>query len=129
MSTINEAYNTNIEMEPKTCLLGYVNEELYPWDKLIPIGRLLFIARKIIARKWMSSNRPVFEEWHSQVNATILMEQQVYKNRGRIDILAKLWGPWVTAPGLAFFSLAPLEYHSNDLSYISWAETGWTGCP
>lgn len=73
----------------------------------ISIGRLLFIAHKLIARKWMSSSVPVFEEWRSQVNEAILMERQVYQKRGTMDILAKLWGPWLITPGLASFSWIP----------------------
>lgn len=51
VSTIKGAYNIQIEMESKTCLLGYLKEELYPRKMSIPIGRLLFIARRLIARK------------------------------------------------------------------------------
>lgn len=38
VSTINGAYNSQIELDPKICLLGYLNEELYPREMSISIG-------------------------------------------------------------------------------------------
>lgn len=89
-TTINGAYRTHIYLDPKTCLLGYLNEELFPKETLKPVDRLLFITRKLITIKWLSPSLPLIKKWRFQINDTILMEQQVYCNRGTPDELDKL---------------------------------------
>lgn len=101
VNTINDTFKTYIHKDPKTCLLGYLDEELMPHEILIPVSRLLFLARKLIALRWIYPSAPSFEEWRLHVNDNILKEQQIYCNRGIPNYLYKLWKPWISVPRLA----------------------------
>lgn len=59
--------------------------------------------------KWLSPSPASFEEWRTQVNETLLKEQQVYRNSGTPNKVNKLWEPWLAAPGLAPFALVSLR--------------------
>lgn len=56
VETINQVYQTQIQTDPKICLLGQLEKEMYTLAIRIPIIRMLFIARKLIAMKWISSS-------------------------------------------------------------------------
>lgn len=45
-------------MDPLTCLLGSLNEELYFPPVYISLTRLLYLARKLIDRLWLSAQPP-----------------------------------------------------------------------
>lgn len=74
-------------------------------EMLIPINRLLLIAQKNIAMKWLSPSAPSFEVWRLQVSDSLLKEQQIYRNRGTPNTFSKLWESWLAVPDLAPFSL------------------------
>lgn len=58
ISTINSIWNLRFTTDPKLCLLGWLDEEQYTPHTYIAILRTLFLARKLIARKWLSITAP-----------------------------------------------------------------------
>lgn len=93
VDTINGVYQTCKEMDPKVCILGYLEKERYSMEVKIPINRLLFIARKIISLKWVSSGAPTYEEWRLEVNDALLKERQLYQSRSLLDKFQKMCEP------------------------------------
>lgn len=51
--------------------------------------------------KWLSSLSPTFKDWQTQVNNTLLREQQLLMRRGTPYKFTRLCDPWLQAPGLA----------------------------
>lgn len=51
-----------------------LDEEIFTPDIITPIIKLLFIACKTIALKWLCPGPPTHEEWRLQVNNALLKE-------------------------------------------------------
>lgn len=83
-------------------------------------NRILFIARKLKAIKWISSRSPSYEELRIQVNGVLLKEWQVYKNGGLTNKFGEMWGPWLLLPGLTPFILEPDGSIGAYRSFISY---------
>lgn len=59
----NRIWNLTLKLDPKLCLLGWLDEQLYMPHTSIAILRVLFMTRKLIAQKWLSTTSPSYEEW------------------------------------------------------------------
>lgn len=59
---IPSVYQANIPIEPKTWLPNLIDDVIIPTDAQVPIIRLLYIARKVIAQKWLYPNPPTVPE-------------------------------------------------------------------
>lgn len=101
ISTINSIWNLRLTTDPKLCLLGWLDEEQYTPHTYIAILRTLFLARKLIARKWLSITAPTHTEWITSVNDSLIREQLTYKHRGSPQKFESIWEPWLDTPGLA----------------------------
>lgn len=55
---INRIWNLTLKVDPKLCLLDWLDEELNTPHTYVAILWVLFIARKLIARKWLFASRP-----------------------------------------------------------------------
>lgn len=75
---VNRVFHTPITLNPKACVLGYLDEEAYPLEIRTLVNLLLFLAHKLIALKWLSPHPPTLEEWHTNVNMILIREQYIY---------------------------------------------------
>ena len=66
----------------------------------IAILRAFFLARKLIARKWLSTIAPTHTEYIASVNDSLMREQLTYKHRGSPRKFENIWDPWLDIPGL-----------------------------
>ena len=107
MDTINSIWHLQLPMDPKICLLGWLDGVGYSPDTLIAILRSLFLARKLIARKWLSAMAPTHTEWIVSVKESLVREQLTYKHRGNLGKFEKIWDPWLNTTGLA--PLRPMQ--------------------
>lgn len=82
INSINRIWKLTLMVDPKMCLLGWLDEELYTSYTYTAILRVLFIATKLIARKWLSVLPPTHAEWVNAINVTLLKEKLTYKYRG-----------------------------------------------
>ena len=105
VDTVNSIWNLQLPMDPKSCLLGCLDEERYMPDTYTAILRTLFLARKLIAKKWLSVTAPTYTEWIISVNDSLVREQLTYKHRGKMGKFENIWGPWLDTPGLATLRL------------------------
>lgn len=105
ISSINKIWNLTFVVDPKLCLLGWLDEELYTPHTYRAITRMLFIARKLIAKKWLSVTPPTHAEWVNTINETLLREKLTYQQRGSPAKFERIWDPWLEVPGLAPFQL------------------------
>lgn len=91
---IFSVYQTTIQLHPVTCLLGTVDEGLFTPNNIAVLG-LLNIARKQIARLWLSSHAPM-TKYH-----TLIKEKLTYQHRNAVIKFYKTWQPWLDTLGLA----------------------------
>lgn len=108
LNTINTIWNINLTRDPKLGLLGMLDEEQYTPHVHTAILRLLFLARKLIARKWLSPVPPTHAEWIREVNDTLVRENLTFQHRGAPQKCNSIWEPWLNTPGLA-----PLQLVQN----------------
>lgn len=88
-------------MDPLVCILGTIKEEMYPAPFHITIIRLLYVARKQIARLWLSPHSLTVKQWINQVNSLLMREKLTYQHRRAHRKFYFVWQPWLDTPGLA----------------------------
>lgn len=101
LSLINMTFSVNIDMDPMTCILGYVEDVMVDAHEKLAIARILFMARKVIAYHWLDSAPPTRQELVNKVNWLLLLERGVYLKRHSPYKFEKMWAKWLDAPGLA----------------------------
>ena len=94
-------YQVRVPLDPIVCILGAVDEEVYPPPINIAVIRLLYLARKQIARFWLSPHVPTKKQWIDQVNLIIVREHYTYQHRNASKKFNSIWQPWLETPGLA----------------------------
>lgn len=65
-------WNLSLNLDPKLCLMGWLDEELYTPHTYISIFRVPFIARKLMARKWLSTLPRTHNKWFNLINEVLL---------------------------------------------------------
>lgn len=106
VAAVNRIWNLSLKIDPKLCLLGWLDEELY--TSHFAITGVLFIARKLIAQKWLSNIPPLHKEWVAANNEVLLREELTYTHRGSPIKFERIWDTWLDIPGLA-----PLQLVQN----------------
>ena len=100
INTISQAYGFPVPHDPVVCLLGALEvPSLYPNGHTAVI-RLLYVARKAIARYWITSRVPTEGQWVEMVNSLLIREKITYQHRNALKKLYSLWQPWLDVPGL-----------------------------
>lgn len=61
MTDISAVYQTTVPLDPVTCLLGVVDEEIFTPLENVAVLRLLYIACKQISSLWISLHNP--KQW------------------------------------------------------------------
>ena len=113
VATINSIWNLQLPIDPKLCLLGWLDEGRYGSHTSTAILRVLFLARKLIARKWLSVAAPTHIEWITSVNDSLVREQLAYKHRGSPGKFENIWDPWLGTQGLAPSRLVQSRIHGD----------------
>ncbi|CAJ0949822.1 unnamed protein product [Ranitomeya imitator] len=95
LNKVGLAYSCTVPRDPLVCVLGYVEEIIT--DKLYKmfIARLLFIARKLIAKFWIREEPPTRRDFMKQVDHIIALERSIYARRNKMDLFDRLWNPWL----------------------------------
>lgn len=105
VSLINSVFSSCIDLDPMTCILGYVEDIPVNSDEKLAVSRILYMARKVIAFHWLDSEPPTKQELVNKVNWLLLMERGIYLKRGATKKFEKLWARWLDTPGLASLEL------------------------
>lgn len=79
LQRINKQVQVPVPLSPLVCLLGAIDAEMYPKEMYLMITRLLYLARKLIARHWVASTVPTEKQWITYVNSPMLGEQLPYR--------------------------------------------------
>lgn len=105
IDTINKTFQVNLNNNPWTCALGFLDEKVFTPQTRSAITSLLFLAHKCIVSKWLSSLPPMFEDWRAQANSSLLKEPHILQHRGTPHKCNQLWDLWLHIPGLAPLTL------------------------
>ncbi|XP_069605738.1 uncharacterized protein [Ranitomeya imitator] len=97
LSRMEGAYGCKVPREPVVCLLGCVDEIGVDNNLKIAIARLLYMARKVIARNWIREEPPSRGEFLQYVKQGLTLEKGIYKKRGKIETFNKLWSSWIAS--------------------------------
>lgn len=61
-------FGVNLELNPVICFLECIRDENIKNNKHMAIIRCLFLAQKLIARKWLAINPLIHREWIKEVD-------------------------------------------------------------
>lgn len=95
---ISRLVQVPVPLNPLVYLLWAIDEEMYPKGMYHMSTRLMYLARKLIARYWMV---PTGKQWISYVNSLLLMERLAYSHRKAAKKFELIWQPWLDDPSLA----------------------------
>lgn len=68
---MNSIFGVTLELNPITCILGYIWEEGIANRRQTTLIRCLFLAHKLIATKWLAISPPTHTEWIKKVDNII----------------------------------------------------------
>ncbi|XP_044157379.1 meiosis inhibitor protein 1 [Bufo gargarizans] len=69
---INSKMSLQIQKDPKVCVLGYVSEIGGTESVKVAVGRLLYVARKLVAMRWIQGSPPTLEEFERKISVNII---------------------------------------------------------
>lgn len=95
LKKINTTFKINLELDPRTCVLGHVTNRLRDRSTAVAVARCLFQARKLIAQSWQSRTPPTPEDWTGTVNSTVWSERTFYTRSGNYNKFVRLWNLWI----------------------------------
>lgn len=98
---ISRLAQVTVPLNPLAYLLGAIDEEMYLRGMYYMITRLLYLARKFIARYWMASTVLTRKQWITYVNSFLLREWLAYSCRKAARKFDLIWQPWLDDPNLA----------------------------
>lgn len=81
----------HIPLNPTVYFLGAIEAEMFPGGKYLMITRLMYLARKLIARYWMTPTVPTGKQWISYVNSLLPRERLAYNRRNDKGKFDKIW--------------------------------------
>lgn len=80
---------------PKQCLLRvFPNPESDKFHHIF-LQETPFIARMLIARKWLRATTPNIKEWVASVNTVLPYKKEIYAHRGFPTKYNKIWDTWL----------------------------------
>lgn len=91
----------DIPQDPRQCVLGILEHTVQ--DKYLreAAARDLFQARLLILRHWIAREPPTSRMWLEQLGNTLRMEKCIYQHRGSSTKFSRVWGVWLSSPGMA----------------------------
>lgn len=96
---INVVFSISIDATPLTCVLGHVEDLSSTPEIKLAIARVLYMARKVIARHWLDSQPPTFVEFVNKVQWLISLEKGIYLKRDMTAKFEKIWTDWMAYSG------------------------------
>lgn len=79
---IHDKMGSPLTLCPKQCLLGlFPNPDSDKFHHVF-LQEVLFIARLLIARKWLRAIPPTIQEWVATINAVLPYKKEIYAHRG-----------------------------------------------
>lgn len=91
---LHDNMGSPVALDPKQCLLGLFADTTDKYTKTF-LHKMLFSARKVIARNWMRPLPPRFAEWKVEINNTLPYKKFIYANRGCPAKYNKIWDHWL----------------------------------
>lgn len=98
VAIINSIFQVQLPMDPLVCLLEAWDEDLYSPHTYIALIRLLYLARKLVARYWLSARILTSKQWIQAVNDILIREKNTYSHRKSPQTFEKIWPCWLGAP-------------------------------
>lgn len=95
METIKQTFGVALEVDPIVCILGYIGGGGIIRKRRIATIRCLFLARKLIVKRWTARSPPTHTEWLKEVDIAIKRGSAVYTKRRNNDGFKKIWGAWL----------------------------------
>lgn len=92
---IHNEMGSPLKLCPKQCLLGIFPDPGSDKYHIIFLQESLFIARLLIARKWMRAHTPTIQEWITAVNSVLPYKKELYIHRGCPSKYGKIWDVWL----------------------------------
>lgn len=120
LKIISLMFRVKLELEPKTCILGYIDGGLGYRSTAIAIARCLYQARKLIAQSWQSKTPQTPEECVRTINSLVWKEKTNYTRLGNYSKFVKIcqdMEPLVTRDGMPPVSAALEAICNNSLKY------------
>ena len=100
LDTIAQVFQIPVLTDPMVCLLGALElPDLSP-NGHTAVLRLLYLARKEIAKLWITPRVPTGAQWVKQANSILIREKLTYQHRGALKKFYSMWQPWLDVPGL-----------------------------
>lgn len=99
LDTLNRVFQVVIIQDPKSCLLGILDDIQVEEVTKQAIARALFQARKIILRHWKSIEPPSWKEWVVIMGDTLRLEKCMFQHRGCPNKYQAVWSPWLDSQG------------------------------
>lgn len=92
---IHDEMGSPLSLCPKQCLLGvFPDPDSDKYHKIF-LQESLFIARLLIARKWMQITPPTLREWISNINNVLPYKKEIYAHRGCPTKYGRVWDTWL----------------------------------
>lgn len=80
----------SVDTTPLTYILGYVEDLPTEVEGKIAIARILYMARKVIAQRWLDPRPPTVKQFEGKVNWLISLERGIYRKRGSLSKFEKI---------------------------------------
>ena len=97
---ISRVLDREIELTPRSALLGILFDLGGRRGERAFIGMATMIAKRDIARNWMSREAPKLSVWKAGVDWVSKLEEPIYAARGCPGKHEKIWGKWWSYYGL-----------------------------
>ena len=89
-----------ITLTPRLAILGITFDLGGARGDRILVGVATLLAKRDIAKRWMSPLPPTVKEWRTGMDWTAKMEERVYVARGCPKKHTRVWGKWWEFHGL-----------------------------
>ncbi|XP_071967750.1 uncharacterized protein [Engystomops pustulosus] len=106
---IRKVLSVDLEPDPRACLLGLIESDTMEGATLLCAQKMLYLARKAIAARWIQALAPTAQEFINKVNNIIRLEWGVYLKRKCPKKFDKIWGRWLGTAGLPNKALIDLR--------------------
>lgn len=92
---IHDEMGSPLKLCPKQCLLGVFPDPDSDKSHKIFLQETMFIARLLIARKWLQATPPTFQEWILAVNNVLPYKKEIYTHRGCPAKYGNIFDMWL----------------------------------
>lgn len=98
---LTQNHRFKLPRDPVSCLFGVLEEESFTPHAHTMVLRLIYTARKLIARYWFAPRVPTRGQCIEQVNNMLIRKKLTYQQSNIFEEHFYMWQPWLDVPGLA----------------------------